>query len=107
MNAATSEPTNISPSPTPITSGVERRAANDRSGFVGVGEDQREVALQSPQHRQNRGGEVTRGVAAHVLLSLANSASAASSSWRSAVKFSMIPLWTTAILPAASRCGWA
>ncbi len=27
MNAATSEPTNISPSPTPSTSGVERRAA--------------------------------------------------------------------------------
>ena len=27
MNAATSEPMNISPSPTPTTSGVERRAA--------------------------------------------------------------------------------
>ena len=27
MNAATSEPTNISPSPTPSTSGVDRRAA--------------------------------------------------------------------------------
>ena len=26
---------------------------------------------------------------------------------RSTAKFSMIPLWTTAILPAASRCGWA
>ena len=36
-----------------------------------------------------------------------NSTPVASSSARSTAKFSMMPLWTTAILPAASRCGCA
>ncbi|CFE89724.1 Uncharacterised protein [Mycobacterium tuberculosis] len=40
-------------------------------------------------------------------MSLANSTPAVSSSRRKTAKFSMMPLWTTAILPAASRCGCA
>ena len=91
---------------------------DDRARLVGVGEDQREVALQPAQHGKHGGDEVaavspcvvlrtTRCTATSVSVSLANSTPAASSSWRSAAKFSMIPLWTTAILPAASRCGWA
>ena len=31
----------------------------------------------------------------------------ASHSARSAAKFSMIPLWITATVPSAERCGWA
>src|SRR6476646_6566383 len=61
MNAATSEPMNISPSPTPTTCG------DDRVRLVGVGEDQREVALEPAHDREHGGREVARGVAFVVL----------------------------------------
>ena len=40
---------------------------HDGARLVGVGEHQREVALQPAQHRQHRGGEVPGGVTAPVL----------------------------------------
>ena len=99
----------------------QRRGAaggDDRARLVGVGEHQREVALEAGQHGEHGRAKspavspwrycwATRCTATSVSVSLANSTPSASSSRRSAAKFSMIPLWTTAILPAASRCGWA
>ena len=41
---------------------------HDGAGFIGVGEHQREVALQPAQHRQHRGDEITGGVAVPVLV---------------------------------------
>jgi hypothetical protein len=49
----------------------------------------------------------TSSTATSLSVSLANFTPAASNSPRSAAKFSMIPLWTTAIFPAASLCGCA
>ena len=99
----------------------ERRGApdsDDGARLVGVGEDQRVVALEAAHHGQHGGDEVARGVTALVLagdqvddasvsVSLASFTPAASNSARSAAKFSMIPLCTTAILTAASLCGCA
>ena len=67
MNAATSELTNISPSPTPNTSGVERRAATIVPGSSALSEHQREVALEPAQHGQHRCDEVAGGVTVSVL----------------------------------------
>ena len=118
MNAATSEPTNISPSPTPSTSGVERRAATIVPGSSALAN----TSVKWPSRRRSTASteatkspavspcaywRATRCTATSVSVSLANSTPAASSSRRSAAKFSMIPLWTTAILTAASLCGWA
>ena len=118
MNAATSDPTNISPSPTPTTRGVERRAATmvpGSSAFaktrVKCPSSRRSTArtdpAKSPAHRPSRYSRATRCTATSVSVSLANSTPSASSSARSEAKFSMMPLWTTAILPVVSRCGWA
>ena len=57
MNAATSEPRNISPSPTPTTSGELRRAATIVPGLVGVARHQREV-------RPRAGGSTAASAAA-------------------------------------------
>ena len=76
------------------------------------------MSVEAAQDREHRADEISRGVAAAVgratrctatslSVSLANSTPSASSSARRMAKFSMIPLWTTANLPAASRCGWA
>ena len=76
----------------------QRRGAaggDDRPRLVGVGEHQREMALQAAQHRQHGGDEVACGVAVLVVratrctatsvsVSLANLTPAASSSSRRA-----------------------
>ena len=40
---------------------------DDGAGLVGVGEHQREVALEPAQHGQHRGGEIARGLAVVIL----------------------------------------
>ncbi len=118
MNAATSEPTNISPWPTPNTSGVERRAATIVPGSSALANtsvkwpsSRRSTAstdaTKSPAVSPCRYARATRCTATSVSVSLQNSTPAASSSPRSDAKFSMIPLCTTAIFPAASLCGCA
>ena len=67
MNAATSEPTNISPSPTPSYQRGRAPGGHDRARLVGVGENQCEVALEAAQHGQHGGDEVASGVTAPVL----------------------------------------
>ena len=117
MNAATSEATNISPSPTPTTSGEERRAAtisSGRSAWVNTSVNApssrattARTAPVSPAPGSASKARATRCGATSVSVSLASSTPSDSSSARSAAKFSMIPLWTTATLPVASWCGWA
>ncbi len=64
-------------------------------------------AAKSPACSPVANSRATRCTATSVSVSLANSTPADSNSVRSDGKFSMMPLWTTATLPAASRCGWA
>ena len=57
MNAATSLPRKVSPSPTPTTSGELRRAATTESGCCASSEHERERALQLPAHDADGVGE--------------------------------------------------
>ncbi len=116
MNAATSLATNISPSPTPITSGELRRAATSSPGTsactatrVNAPSSRRQTAAiaagRSPLPRSY--SAASRCATTSVSVSLASSIPARSSSARSGAKFSMMPLWMTATRPRVSRCGWA
>ena len=117
MKAATSLPRNISPSPTPTTSGELRRAATTVSGCsastqdegerAGAGGGTRRAARRRASRPRCRGAGPTRCATVSVSVSLANSTPSLSSSARRAAKFSMMPLWTTATRPRASVCGWA
>ena len=62
MKAETSEATNISPSPTPITQRCRAPGGDDRVRLIGVGEHQGEVAIETAQYREHRGGEVAGGL---------------------------------------------
>ena len=116
MKAATSEPRKFSPSPRPTTSGELRRAPTTMSGCVGVGDDQRERALEPAAHRADGVGEVWRPLPARrpaggrrprCRCRDSSSCPAASSSARRAAKFSMMPLWTTATPAGEVRVGVA
>src|ERR1044072_2790333 len=64
MNAATSEATKCSPSPTPTTSGDDRRGgARGGAGGVRVGKDEGESAFEAAADGGDAGREVTLGVA--------------------------------------------
>jgi hypothetical protein len=108
MNAATSEATKFSPSPTPTTRGELRRAATTTSESsastatnvkapcscrptVRIAASSRSPAATRPASRW-----ATTSVSVCEVITIP----ASCSSWRSAAKFSMIPLWMTAIRPS-------
>ena len=96
--------------------GVAPRGDDD-VGLLGVEQHERERTLQPAADRPHgvgaalrsaeHGAAPTRCATTSVSVSLAISTPRGSSSSRSSAKFSMIPLWTTAIRPSASVCGWA
>ncbi len=90
--------------------------ADDHVGRVGVHRDQRERALQPAADLPHRLGQVAGrgerprragGRRPRCRSRRRSSWPRSASSARSAAKFSMMPLWTTATRPALSRCGWA
>ncbi len=115
MNAATSEPTKFSPSPMPTTSGELRRAATTRLGSC----PSTATSVNAPSSWvQTRCIAVVRSTpestwssssceATSVSVSETITWSSASIRARSAAKFSMIPLCTSAIRPEPPLCGWA
>ena len=68
MNAATSEPTNISPSPIPSTSGVERRAATMVPGSSALVNTRVKWPSSRRSTASTEAGEVTGGLAVPVCL---------------------------------------
>ena len=116
MKAATSEARKFSPSPRPTTSGRVAAGGDHPVGVLRVDRDQRERAVQPAAHLLHRLGERAalreRGleqVRGDLGVGLGEQVvrRPRSSSARSAAKFSMIPLCTSATRPAAPRCGWA
>ena len=112
MNAATSEPRKFSPSPRPTTSGESCRAPTTVSGASSCTASRVNV----PCRAGGRGhglGEVPGALVARAMscaatsvsVSERNSTPSASSPALRAAKFSTMPLWITASLPA--RWGWA
>ena len=107
MNAATSEARKFSPSPTPTTSGLLRRAATTRSGSSPSIATSVNAPCSRPQTcciasvsvPPSASAASTRWAAISVSVSERSSWPAASSSARSAAKFSMIPLCTSATRP--------
>lgn len=91
---------------------------HEGAGVVGIGEHEREMPLKPAQHGKYGADEVIGRLAVPIRprhqvrrdlgIGVAGKLdTAVSSSRRKTAKFSMMPLWTTAILPAASRCGCA
>ena len=115
MNAATSEARKFSPSPTPTTSGLLRRAATTRSGSWASIATSVNAPCSRPQTcciasvrvPPSASRASTRWAAISVSVSEVISWPARSSSARRAAKFSMIPLCTSATRPVAPRCGCA
>ncbi len=115
MNAATSEPTKYSPSPTPTTSGLLRRAATTRSASWAS----TATSVKAPSSRwQTRCIAVvrstpdctwssTRWATTSVSVCETSTWSSASSRARRSAKFSMIPLCTRAMRWALPSWGWA
>ena len=115
MNAATSEPRKFSPSPRPTTSGELRRAPTTTSGWAAS----QITSVKAPSSRRHTArtasdrssvcssSSCSRCATVSVSVSEISSWPAASSPARSAAKFSMMPLWTTAMRPVWSRCGCA
>ena len=119
MNAATSLARKFSPSPRPTTSGELRRAPTTTSGSpactatsVNAPSSRRQTwRMASASDGLRRAGARISGIApicsasrwatTSVSVSEVSSWPAASSSARSAAKFSMIPLWTTRQVTAA------
>lgn len=113
MNAATSEPRKFSPSPLPTTSGELRRAPTTTSGSSA--ETASRVNAPSSRRQTRRIASMrppaancsSRCATTSVSVSETIRCPASSSSVLRAAKFSMIPLWMTAIRPSQSVCGWA
>ena len=115
MNAATSEPRKFSPSPTPTTSGLLRRAATTRSGSCAS----TATSVNAPSSIwQTRCIAVVRSSPEATCSSsrcAATSVSVSETRWwssssrraRRSSKFSMMPLCTTATRRPWPRCGWA
>ena len=115
MNAATSEPRKFSPSPRPTTSGELRRAPTTTSGWaasqitsVNAPSSCRHTArTASGRSSVCSSSSCSRCATVSVSVSEISSWPVASSLARRAAKFSMMPLWTTAMRPVWSRCGCA
>ena len=118
MNAATSLPRNVSPSPMPEHQRrIAPRRRRRRPAASASTQHQRERAGQPPADRAHGVGERTAVALEHARRRGARRSRCrsrwrtrrrrASSSARSSAKFSMIPLCTTAMRPLASVCGCA
>ena len=112
-SATASEPRNISPSPWPMASGLPRRAAIIRSASP----SNRKARAKAPCNRPSVARAASTGPRPWLMCQAVSRATVSVSvcdsgcipraitSSRSARKFSMMPLWTTATGPR--RWGWA
>ena len=121
MNAATSRADEHLARHRPRHQRGRAPGGHDRARLVGIGENQREVALEAAQHGQHRRRTKSPAVVtapilpattkctAHLAVGVAEEfhAGRPRARARNAAKFSMIPLCTTAIFTAASLCGCA
>ena len=115
MKAETSEARKFSPSPIPTTSGEFRRAATRRPGSSALtatrvnAPDSRLQAARMASARSPVSASVTssRCATTSVSVSEAMTTPRSASSAVSSAKFSMIPLWITAMRPPEDTCGWA
>ena len=113
-SAIASEPTNIEPSPKPIASGEPRRAPISKFSSPA----NKKASANAPRSRGSAAftastgdapcfiSSVTRCAMTSLSVSVANLAPLASSSRRSSLKFSTMPLCTTASFSVACGCAF-